>query len=151
MANELPRLIVADAAAWETWLAGHHDDPVGLWLTLAKKDTTEPTSSRTTRRSASAGSMVRHGSATSTPRATLYSPAQEVADLGLAVTAVTTQCAHGGELSGVGPTGAVAGPRARWLHGCGRHRNLRLHTHPRVVARLLRHGPVRTSGTTGLG
>ena len=44
MGNELPQLIVADAAAWRTWLAGHHDDPIGVWLTLAKKDTTEPTS-----------------------------------------------------------------------------------------------------------
>lgn len=26
MGNELPQLIVADAAAWRTWLAGHHDD-----------------------------------------------------------------------------------------------------------------------------
>lgn len=44
MGNELPQLIVADAAAWRTWLAGHHHDPIGVWLTLAKKDTTEPTS-----------------------------------------------------------------------------------------------------------
>jgi hypothetical protein len=44
MGNELPQLIVADAAAWRTWLAGHHDDPLGVWLTLAKKGTTEPTS-----------------------------------------------------------------------------------------------------------
>jgi uncharacterized protein YdeI (YjbR/CyaY-like superfamily) len=44
MGNELPQLIVADAAAWRTWLAGHHDDPIGVWLTLAKKATTEPTS-----------------------------------------------------------------------------------------------------------
>ena len=44
MGNELPQLIVADAAAWRTWLAGHHDDPIGVWLTLAKKGTTEPTS-----------------------------------------------------------------------------------------------------------
>jgi uncharacterized protein YdeI (YjbR/CyaY-like superfamily) len=44
MGNELPQLIVADAAAWRTWLFGHHDDPIGVWLTLAKKDTTEPTS-----------------------------------------------------------------------------------------------------------
>jgi len=44
MANEVPQLIVADVAAWRTWLAGHHDDPIGVWLTLAKKDTTEPTS-----------------------------------------------------------------------------------------------------------
>jgi uncharacterized protein YdeI (YjbR/CyaY-like superfamily) len=44
MGNELPQLIVADADAWRTWLAGHHDDPIGVWLTLAKKGTTEPTS-----------------------------------------------------------------------------------------------------------
>lgn len=44
MGNELPQLIVADAAAWRTWLAGHHDDPIGVWLVLAKKGTTEPTS-----------------------------------------------------------------------------------------------------------
>jgi uncharacterized protein YdeI (YjbR/CyaY-like superfamily) len=44
MGNELPQLTVADAAAWRTWLAGHHDDPIGVWLTLAKKGTTEPTS-----------------------------------------------------------------------------------------------------------
>ncbi|WP_242511674.1 YdeI/OmpD-associated family protein [Pengzhenrongella frigida] len=41
---EPPQLIVADAAAWRTWLDGHHDDPVGVWLVLAKKGTTEPTS-----------------------------------------------------------------------------------------------------------
>jgi len=39
-----PQLIVADAAAWRTWLGGHHDDPGGVWLVLAKKGTTEPTS-----------------------------------------------------------------------------------------------------------
>jgi uncharacterized protein YdeI (YjbR/CyaY-like superfamily) len=44
MRNELPQLIIADAAVWRTWLAGHHDDPIGVWLTLAKKDTTAPTS-----------------------------------------------------------------------------------------------------------
>jgi hypothetical protein len=44
MGNELPQLIVADAAAWRTWLAGHPDDPIGVLLTLAKKDTTEATS-----------------------------------------------------------------------------------------------------------
>jgi hypothetical protein len=67
MGNELPQLIVADATAWRTWLAGHHDDPIGVLLTLAKKDTTEPTSltetRRSTNRSASAGSMVRPGAA----------------------------------------------------------------------------------------
>ena len=44
MGNELPQLIVADAPAWRTWLGGHHDDPTGVWLILAKKGTTEPTS-----------------------------------------------------------------------------------------------------------
>jgi uncharacterized protein YdeI (YjbR/CyaY-like superfamily) len=44
MGNELPQLVVADAAAWRTWLGGHHDDPAGVWLILAKKGTTGPTS-----------------------------------------------------------------------------------------------------------
>jgi uncharacterized protein YdeI (YjbR/CyaY-like superfamily) len=43
MGNELPQLIVADAAVWRTWLGDHHDDPAGVWLILAKKGTTEPT------------------------------------------------------------------------------------------------------------
>jgi uncharacterized protein YdeI (YjbR/CyaY-like superfamily) len=43
-AGELPELIVADAAAWRAWLAGHHGDPAGVWLILAKKATTRPTS-----------------------------------------------------------------------------------------------------------
>jgi uncharacterized protein YdeI (YjbR/CyaY-like superfamily) len=37
-------LTVADAAAWRAWLAEHHHDPSGVWLVLAKKGTTEPTS-----------------------------------------------------------------------------------------------------------
>jgi uncharacterized protein YdeI (YjbR/CyaY-like superfamily) len=44
MADDLPELIVRDAAAWRTWLAGHHADPVGVWLVLAKKGTEKPTS-----------------------------------------------------------------------------------------------------------
>jgi uncharacterized protein YdeI (YjbR/CyaY-like superfamily) len=44
MGNELPELTVADAATWRRWLAGHHDDPAGVWLVLAKKGTTKPTS-----------------------------------------------------------------------------------------------------------
>ncbi len=43
MADELPELLVADAAAWRDWLAEHHGDPTGVWLVLAKKGTTEPT------------------------------------------------------------------------------------------------------------
>lgn len=44
MGNQLPQLIVADAAVWRTWLDRHHDDQIGVWLILAKKGTTEPTS-----------------------------------------------------------------------------------------------------------
>ena len=44
MGNELPQLVVADAAGWRAWLDSHHDDPAGVWLILAKKGTTEPTS-----------------------------------------------------------------------------------------------------------
>jgi uncharacterized protein YdeI (YjbR/CyaY-like superfamily) len=46
MADELPELTVPDAAAWREWLARHHADSTGVWLTLAKKGTTEPTSLR---------------------------------------------------------------------------------------------------------
>jgi uncharacterized protein YdeI (YjbR/CyaY-like superfamily) len=41
---DLPELVVADADAFGRWLADHHDDPTGVWLVLAKKGTTEPTS-----------------------------------------------------------------------------------------------------------
>jgi uncharacterized protein YdeI (YjbR/CyaY-like superfamily) len=44
MADEPPELIVADAAAWRRWLGAHHADPTGVWLVLAKKDTSDPTS-----------------------------------------------------------------------------------------------------------
>jgi len=37
-------LIVADAAAWHAWLAEHHREPDGVWLVLAKKNVTTPTS-----------------------------------------------------------------------------------------------------------
>lgn len=37
-------LIVADAAAWREWLAEHYETSTGVWLVLAKKGTTEPTS-----------------------------------------------------------------------------------------------------------
>ncbi|MEU4605274.1 YdeI/OmpD-associated family protein [Kribbella sp. NPDC023972] len=37
-------LVVADASAWHTWLAEHHRDSDGVWLVLAKKDVTTPTS-----------------------------------------------------------------------------------------------------------
>lgn len=44
MSSELPELVVTDAAAWQAWLADHHGDESGVWLVLAKKGTTEPTS-----------------------------------------------------------------------------------------------------------
>jgi uncharacterized protein YdeI (YjbR/CyaY-like superfamily) len=44
MADELPELIVRDAAAWRAWLAKHHADPTSVWLVLAKKGTEKPTS-----------------------------------------------------------------------------------------------------------
>ena len=44
MASEPSELIVADSHAWHAWLTQNHADPVGVWLVLAKKGTTEPTS-----------------------------------------------------------------------------------------------------------
>jgi uncharacterized protein YdeI (YjbR/CyaY-like superfamily) len=44
MTDDLQELVVPDVAAWRTWLGEHHDDPAGVWLVLAKKGTTEPTS-----------------------------------------------------------------------------------------------------------
>jgi uncharacterized protein YdeI (YjbR/CyaY-like superfamily) len=43
VADDLPELTVADAAAWRRWLQAHHDDAAGVWLVLAKKGTTRPT------------------------------------------------------------------------------------------------------------
>jgi uncharacterized protein YdeI (YjbR/CyaY-like superfamily) len=40
---EQPELIVADSDAWREWLGEHHDRSDGVWLLLAKKGTTEPT------------------------------------------------------------------------------------------------------------
>ena len=37
-------LTVPDAAAWRAWLVEHHGLQAGVWLVLAKKGTTEPTS-----------------------------------------------------------------------------------------------------------
>jgi uncharacterized protein YdeI (YjbR/CyaY-like superfamily) len=44
VADALPELIVADSAAWRTWLEQHHDQGSGVWLVLAKKGTEQPTS-----------------------------------------------------------------------------------------------------------
>jgi uncharacterized protein YdeI (YjbR/CyaY-like superfamily) len=42
--DQQPALTVADAGAWRAWLAGHHEESQEVWLSLAKKGTTEPTS-----------------------------------------------------------------------------------------------------------
>lgn len=44
MAEEPEVLVVADAAAWRAWLDEHEPEPDGVWLLLAKKGTTTPTS-----------------------------------------------------------------------------------------------------------
>jgi uncharacterized protein YdeI (YjbR/CyaY-like superfamily) len=36
--------MVTDVAAWRKWLGKHHHDGDGVWLVMAKKGTTEPTS-----------------------------------------------------------------------------------------------------------
>jgi len=41
---EIEPFVVADAAAWRVWLDGHEDTSDGVWLVLAKKGTTSPTS-----------------------------------------------------------------------------------------------------------
>lgn len=45
-AADLPQLTVADAAAWRAWLDEHEASADGVWLVLAKKGTTQPTSLR---------------------------------------------------------------------------------------------------------
>jgi uncharacterized protein YdeI (YjbR/CyaY-like superfamily) len=43
MADDLPVLTVADAAAWSQWLTEHVGQTGGVWLVLAKKGTDKPT------------------------------------------------------------------------------------------------------------
>jgi uncharacterized protein YdeI (YjbR/CyaY-like superfamily) len=43
MGDELPDLIVEDAAAWSDWLAQHQATSDGVWLALAKKGGQPPT------------------------------------------------------------------------------------------------------------
>jgi uncharacterized protein YdeI (YjbR/CyaY-like superfamily) len=42
--GQLPELVVPGAGAWRGWLAEHHDASPGVWLVLARKGTSEPTS-----------------------------------------------------------------------------------------------------------
>ena len=44
MVDEQSTLTVADAAAWCAWLEAQHEQSDGVWLRLAKKGTTDPTS-----------------------------------------------------------------------------------------------------------
>jgi uncharacterized protein YdeI (YjbR/CyaY-like superfamily) len=44
VAEDLPQLLLVDAGAWRSWLTEHHASCAGVWLRLAKKGTTEPTS-----------------------------------------------------------------------------------------------------------
>ena len=44
MAVDASELLVADVAAWRAWLRDHHTGADGVWLVLAKKGTSEPTS-----------------------------------------------------------------------------------------------------------
>jgi uncharacterized protein YdeI (YjbR/CyaY-like superfamily) len=41
--DELEQLVVPDEAAWRDWLTENHAMPGGVWLVLAKKGTTTPT------------------------------------------------------------------------------------------------------------
>lgn len=44
MAADIPEVIVSGAVAWRRWLGEHHAEPEGVWLVLAKKGVTQPTS-----------------------------------------------------------------------------------------------------------
>jgi uncharacterized protein YdeI (YjbR/CyaY-like superfamily) len=44
MIDEQQAMTVADVAAWRAWLGEYHESSDGVWLRLAKKGTTEPTS-----------------------------------------------------------------------------------------------------------
>jgi uncharacterized protein YdeI (YjbR/CyaY-like superfamily) len=44
VSDELPDLVVADGDAWQEWLSAHDETSKGVWLVLAKKGTTNPTS-----------------------------------------------------------------------------------------------------------
>jgi uncharacterized protein YdeI (YjbR/CyaY-like superfamily) len=41
---DTPDLLVRNAAAWRAWLRKHHSTSDGVWLVLARKGTTKPTS-----------------------------------------------------------------------------------------------------------
>jgi uncharacterized protein YdeI (YjbR/CyaY-like superfamily) len=41
-----PVVLACDAGDWEAWLADHHDEPAGVWLMIAKKNTAATTVSQ---------------------------------------------------------------------------------------------------------
>lgn len=41
--DQLPELLVADAAAWRDWLRSHHDSSPGVWLALTRHGGTATT------------------------------------------------------------------------------------------------------------
>jgi uncharacterized protein YdeI (YjbR/CyaY-like superfamily) len=43
MGDDLPEVIVEDAAAWAAWLGGEHATSAGVWLVLAKRGGRPPT------------------------------------------------------------------------------------------------------------
>ena len=43
ISSQLPELIVPDGEGWRDWLRTHHQSSTGVWLVLAKKGTTDPT------------------------------------------------------------------------------------------------------------
>ncbi len=43
MTKEREELLVVDVPAWHAWLAKHHAESDGVWLVIAKKGTTSPT------------------------------------------------------------------------------------------------------------
>ena len=44
MPAQAAQLLVADVLAWRSWLGAHHHEQDGVWLALAKKGVSEPTS-----------------------------------------------------------------------------------------------------------
>jgi uncharacterized protein YdeI (YjbR/CyaY-like superfamily) len=44
MTGELTETMLADAAAWRDWLSRHHKSSTEVWLVIARKGTTQPTS-----------------------------------------------------------------------------------------------------------
>lgn len=41
--DEVPKLLVRDVVAWREWLADNHDSAEGVWLRLARRGVTDPT------------------------------------------------------------------------------------------------------------